>query len=279
MTPKTLLACLLNQPSADLLSEAAADLALRFDAHLTGLHTLEAIIVYPGVAMYVPGPTFDVFNEAAQADGEAIGAIFEETARRAGVKFEWRMVHAGAVAAADRMIECAHASDLVLMARPDASGERPDQRHAFDRVVREGGRPVLLVPPGGLPMGGIGRKVVIAHAPTREAARAAFDALPLLHERADVHVVHAGDERDELRDAAMTDLAGALSRHGHSVTLTHRAHHGRSVAKVLTDEAAEIGADLLVAGAFGHSRTYDFFLGATTGELVREAQVPVLFST
>lgn len=280
MTAKTVLACLLNQASATVVSDAAATLARRFDAHLTGLHTLEAIVVYPGVAMYVPGPTFETFNEAAKADGEAIGAIFQAAARRAGTDCEWRMIHGGAAAAADRMIESARAADLVVMARPDTDADRVDQRHAFDRVVREGGRPVLLVPPRGLLAGGgIGRTVVIAHAPTREASRAAFDAVPFLEPGAEVHLVHAGDERDEMRDAAMTDLAGALSRHGAKVTLTHRAPRGRSVAKVLTDEAAEIGADLIVAGAFGHSRTYDFFLGATTGELVRTADIPVLFST
>lgn len=279
MTVKTLLACLLNQASAAVLSDTAATLARRFDAHLTGLHTLEAIVVYPGLSMYVPGPTFETFNAAQKVDGEAIGAIFEETVRRAGVNSEWRMIQAETAAAADSMIESARVSDLVVMARPDASADRPEQRHAFDRVVREGGRPVLLVPPDGLLDGAVGRKVVVAHAPTREAARAVFDALPLLEHGADVHIVHAGNERDEMRDAAMTDLAVALSRHGAKVTLTHRARHSRSVAKVLTDEAAEIGADLIVSGAFGHSRTYDFFLGATTSELVREAKVPVLFST
>lgn len=282
MSVRTILACLLNRASAGLVSEAGAALARRWNAHLTGLHTLEAVIVYPGVAMYVPGPTFEVFNEAARVEGEAIGAIFAEAARRAGVASEWRMVHAGSAAAADRMIESARAADLVLMARPDRGEDRPDQRHAFSRVVREGARPVLLIPPGGLADGPsgprIGRRVVLGHAPTRESARAAFDMLPLLEEHAEVHLVHAGDERDELRDAAMTDLAAALSRHGAKVTLTHRARHGRSVAGVLSDEAAEIGADLIVSGAFGHSRTYDFFLGATTGELMREANLPVLFS-
>lgn len=279
MTVKTILACLLNRESSAVLSEAAAALASRFGAHLTGLHTLEAIIVYPGVAMYVPGPTFETFNAAAQEEGEAIGAVFEEVARKSGAPFEWRMVHAGAVAAADRMIESARASDLVVMARPDPSAERADQRHAFNRVVRESGRPVLLVPPDGLPTGGIGQRIVMAHAPTREAARAAFDALPILHPGAEVHIVHAGDDRDALHDAAMTDLAASLSRHGVKVTVTHRTPHERSVAEVLLDEATEIGADLIVAGAFGHSRTYDFFLGATTGALVRHARVPVLFST
>jgi nucleotide-binding universal stress UspA family protein len=279
MSVKTILACLLDSDAAPRLSEAAAALALRFDAHLTGLHVSEAVVVYPGVGLYVPAPTFETLSAAAEAEGEAIGAVFEEAVRRAGCAAEWRAIRSGTVSAADRMIESARASDLVMMARPGPSEAGRERRNAFDRIVREGGRPVLLVPRAGLPGGDVGRRVVIAHAPTREAARAAFDALPLLHAGADVHVIHVGADEDELRDAAMTDLAAILSRHGAAVTLTRRARRGRSVARVLTDEAAEIGADLIVAGAFGHSRTYDFFLGATTGELARDADLPVLFST
>ncbi|MBM2576340.1 universal stress protein [Jannaschia sp. Os4] len=278
MTIKTLLACMLDQSGGATLAAAGTALADRFGAHLTGLHTLEAVIVYPGIGMYVPGPTFELFNEAQKAEGAAIRKVFDEAVRRAAVTGEWREVHSGAADASERMIESARAADLVLMARPDSVVDRPNQRHAFGRVVREGGRPVLLVPPGGLG-DGIGKRVVLAHAATRESARAAFDMLPLLRPGCDVHVVHVGDERDELRDAAMTELSSALSRHGHGVTMTHRARHGDGVADVLMREAPEVGADLIAAGAFGHSRTYDFFVGATTGALMRESEVPVLFST
>ncbi|MEM7644971.1 MAG: universal stress protein, partial [Pseudomonadota bacterium] len=102
--------------------------------------------------------------------------------------------------------------------------------------------------------------------------------LPLLEPKAEIHVVHVGDERDELRDFAMTELSAALARHGHDVTMTHRARHGRDVADVLLHEAREVGADIIASGAYGHSRTYAFFLGATTGELIRDTNVPVLFS-
>ena len=81
-----------------------------------------------------------------------------------------------------------------------------------------------------------------------------------------------------MADACSNDLAAALSRHGARMTVTHRAHGGRSVADVLLHEAAEIGADLVVTGAFGHSRAYDFVIGAATRELLGSAPLPVLYS-
>ncbi len=278
MTIRTILACLTTETAAPNLSAAGAALAARFDAHLIGQHTIEALMVYPGIAMHVPPPAFEAFNSGQLAQADAIEAIFQEVTRRDAIRGEWRLVKTESITAADRMIESARSCDLVLMSRPDREHDRTDQRHAVQVVIRGAGRPVLLVPPGGIG-DGVGKRAIVAHSGTREAARATFDLLPLLADGADVHVVHIGDERDELRDDAMTELSAALARHGYSVTLTHRVPHGDPVAAVLAREAAEIGADVIAAGAFGHSRAYDLFFGAVTESLIRDADVPVLFST
>ncbi|KIT14317.1 universal stress protein [Jannaschia aquimarina] len=277
MTIRTILTCLLNEASAPLLSEASATLAAQYDAHLVGQHTFEAILVYPGVAMHIPGPTYAAFNDAQTAQSRAIEAVFREVTRKADVKSEWRAIDAGSALASDRMIESARTVDLVVMTRPDRDYDRPDQRFALDQVIRDGGRPVLLVPDNGLAPT-FGKIALIAHAGTRESARAAFDLLPLLQEKADVHVVHIGDEKDELRDGAMTELSASISRYGHNVTMSHRTRHGKSIADTLLAAATEVGADVIAAGAYGHSRTYAFFLGDTTGSLIRHTKIPVLFS-
>ncbi|SDZ40215.1 Universal stress protein family protein [Jannaschia faecimaris] len=277
MTIRSILTCLLNEPSAARLSEAGSALAERFDAHLVGQHTMEAVVIYPGIAMHVPGPTFETFNIAQREEGEAIEKVFRSVTERRGVNAEWRFVRADATAASDRMIDSARAMDLVVMGRPDKAYDRADQRYALDRVIRDGGRPVLLIPEEGMGET-VGKRIVLGHAGTRESTRATFDMLPLLHKGADIHIVHIGDEVDELRDSAMTDISTTLAHHGHNVTMTHRVPHGKSVAEMLIHEANEVGADMIVAGAYGHSRTYAFFLGATTGGLVEHSKVPVLFS-
>lgn len=277
MTVRTILTCLLNEASAALLSETSATLAERYRAHLIGQHTLEAIVIYPGIAMHIPGPTFETFNTAQNEEAGAIEAVFRKVTERRGVQAEWRRVNTDATAASDRMVESARTSDLVVMAPPNRDYDRADQRFALDRVIRDSGRPVLLIPDSGLGES-LGKRVLIAHAGTRESARAAFDVLPLLDTGADINIVHVGDEQDELRDSAMTELSAALARHGHNVTMTHRLPRGRSVAETLLHEAEEWGADLIVSGAYGHSRTYAFFLGETTNGMIGASRVPILFS-
>ena len=277
MTTRTLLACLLDEASAPMLSRAAARIAVQQDAHLIGQHTLEAIIIYPGIAMHMDGEVYAAFHDKEAKTSEAIEAIFRKAAEAEGCLSEWRSVDAGTGLPADRMIESARACDMVIVGRPSRDETRSEQRFAIDQVIRGSGRPVLVIPDKGLGET-LGKRAMIAHAGTRESARAAFDLLPLLAPGAEVHVVHVGDEKDELRDWSMTELCAAIARHGHKVTMAHRPHRGRSVADTLIEVASEIGADVIASGAYGHSRTYAFFLGATTGGLLRDAPVPVLFS-
>jgi nucleotide-binding universal stress UspA family protein len=81
-----------------------------------------------------------------------------------------------------------------------------------------------------------------------------------------------------LKDVDGIDIAEMFARHGLKPTLEHRQQSGNSIAEVLNQAAFEKGADLIVTGAFGHSRTYDFVIGATTHALLREQKLPVLFS-
>jgi len=68
------------------------------------------------------------------------------------------------------------------------------------------------------------------------------------------------------------------TRHGPSVELVHRDKDGEKIADVLGQEAFEVGADMMATGAFGHSRAYDFVIGAATRSLLSDAKLPVMFS-
>ena len=145
-------------------------------------------------------------------------------------------------------------------------------------VIRNSGRPVIVVP---LDYEGpeIGSNVVLGWSDTREATRAAHDLLIVAENGASVTVLRVGGEAsDALSDSDGIDLSEALSRHRLKPTLERRDPVGHSVAEVLNQTAFEKGADLIVTGAFGHSRAYDFVLGATTYALLKEAKLPVLFS-
>lgn len=278
MAPKTILVCLTTPNHADTLLKVAVPLARKHHAHLIGLHTIEALVVYPGIAMHIPDTAFASFNESQKEEAEAIKAVFEKHTDPEDFVSEFRLVRAEAQSASERMIESARAADLVIMAHEDKNSDRYDQRHAQSQVIRESGRPVIVVP---LEYDGpeIGANILLGWSDTREAARAAHDMLGLADDGASLTVLRVGKTpQDAFRDSDAIDMAEMYARHGLKPTLEHRDPMGDSIADVLQKVAFEKGADLIATGAFGHSRAYDFVLGATTYVLLRDQKLPVMFS-
>tara|TARA_R110002072_G_scaffold6717_14_gene38462 strand:+ start:1863 stop:2702 length:840 start_codon:yes stop_codon:yes gene_type:complete len=278
MGPKTILVCLTTPEHAETLLKAAVPLARKHGAHLIGLHTVEALLVYPGIAMHIPEPAFADFNISQKKEADAIKAVFTKHTENEDFVSEFRLVPAEAVSANERMVESARAADLVIMAHEDKETDRYDQRHAQTQVIKESGRPVIVVPLG-YDGPEIGKNILLGWSNTREAARAAHDMLSIADAGADLTVLRVGKApQDALKDGDGIDVAELFSRHGLKPTLEHREPLGDSIAEVLNKVAFEKGADLIVTGAFGHSRTYDFVLGATTYALLRDQKLPVLFS-
>lgn len=278
MRLKTLLVCLTTLEHADTLMKLAVPLARKHNAHLVGLHTIEALLVYPGIAMHVPDAAFASFNESQKEECAKIKAVFTAHTRNEDFASEFRLVRTEATSANERMIESARAADLVIMAHEDRDIDRFDQRNAQLQVIRDSGRPVIVVPLG-YDGPDIGANIVLGWSDTRESSRAAHDMLIVADDKATVTVLRvSGDARDELSDSDGIDIAETLARHRLKPTLEKRDPAGTSVADVLNKVAFEKGADLIVTGALGHSRAYDFVLGATTYALLREAKLPVLFS-
>lgn len=278
MPPKTLLVCLTTPDHADDLMKQAVPLARRYDAHLIGLHTMEAMLVYPGIAMHVSDGMFAAFQENQKKQAAEIKDIFSKHTEKEMFPSEFRLLRAEAVSAGERMVESARAADLIIMAQEDRNVDRADQRNVQVQVIRESGRPVLVIP-NGYDGPEIGTNVVLGWSDTREAARAAHDMVTVMRTDASVTILRVGPvRRDTMRDSDGIELAETLSRHRLRVTLETRAPNGDAIAEVLGQAAFEKGADLIVTGALGHSRAYDFVLGATTYALLEGATLPVLFS-
>lgn len=278
MALKTILVCLTTPGSAETLLKTAVPLARKHCAHLIGLHTLEALMVYPGIAMHIPDPALASFNASQKEDSNAIRATFEKITDSEDFVSEFRLLEARSVTASTRMIESARAADLVIMAHEDKASERYDQREAQMDMIRNCGRPVVIVPPDyeGPVIGG---NIVLGWSDTREATRAAHDLMQLADPDAEVRVLRVGKRHDDtLRDDNGNEMTEMFARHGFKATLDHRESAGDKIANVITQTAFEQGADLIVTGAFGHSRAYDMMLGATTYSLLRDQNVPVMFS-
>ena len=275
---KTILVCLTTPENTETLMKAAVPLARKHNAHLIGLHTIEALLVYPGIAMHIPDATFSAFNQSQKEASAAIKLIFTKYTKNEDFVSEFRLVRAEAVSAAERVVESARAADLVIMAHQDKGNDRYDQRNAQAQVIRESGRPVIVVPLG-YDGPEIGANLLLGWSDTREATRAAHDLLGIADKGADLTVLRVGTAgRDTLKDSDAIDIVGMFARHGLKTKLEHRETMGSSIAETLNAVAFEKGADLIATGAFGHSRAYDFVLGATTYALLRHQKIPVLFS-
>lgn len=170
----------------------------------------------------------------------------------------------------DEVLKRGRLSDLIVMARPPEGGEG-ELTPAFDAALFDSGRPVLLVPAG--PVADFGATIAVAWTRTREAARAAAAALPLLAKAGRVIVLTG---REGAGGAEPSDLAGYLAAHGIKARTWAFAPETGSIGKALLGEAKEAGADLMVMGAYGHSRLREMVLGGATRDVLDRAAIPVL---
>lgn len=275
----TILVCLTTRDHAETLMKLAVPLARKHNAHLVGLHTLEALAIYPGIAMHIPAPAFESFNKSQAEEAEAISDIFDAYTKNEDFPSEWRLLKAQSTSATDRMVESARTVDLVIMSHEDNETERYDQRNARITVIRDSGRPVIVVPLG-YEGPTVGENILLGWSSTREAARASHDLLTVVDEGAAVCVVQVGvAQQAALASSDTIELANMYARHGLKVSLEQRDGTTKSVAEIINQTAFEKGADLIVVGAFGHSKAYDFVIGAATYDLLDGAKCPVMFST
>lgn len=124
------------------------------------------------------------------------------------------------------------------------------------------------------------RRIVIGWADTREATRAAHDAMALAAPGAEITLVSLHARADEVAVGltGREDLAKALDRAGFGVTIAERPASREDRADALVHIAKETGAELLATGAFGHSQLYDLLIGAVTRDLLEQAPLPILLS-
>jgi nucleotide-binding universal stress UspA family protein len=202
-----------------------------------------------------------------------LGARFSAMLRQEELQGEW---HAAAGPAAPYIARRARAADLVILGQsiPGAATglDRPED------VILACGRPVLVVPYAGH-FARCGENVLIAWNGSREAARAAQDALPLLAmaESVSVLVINPAEEADI---ALAEDVVLHLARHGlrAKTEVVHREFEVVDIAETILAKRAELGADLLVMGAYSHSRLRERLLGGVTHDILRKMSVPVLMA-
>ena len=201
-------------------------------------------------------------------------ALFEDVVRRHGIpRSEWRSLSHWRTEVAVP----AYYADLVVIARPER-GQMSDPPGLAECLVLSSGRPIILFPPGGAPSRV--RRILVGWNATREAIRAVADAVPLLAraEAVEVLIVDYQQQRERHGQEPGADITRRLAALGAQVEVQRLSSGGQDVGHLLLSQAVAFRADLLVMGAYGHSKLREWMFGGVTRTVLYEACLPVLMS-
>jgi len=260
----------------DVATEYAVSLAGAFDAHLTGIG-----FAYEPV---LPGSIFgafaaDVVDTHRAQSKEAAGVAkhkFDEAARRSGVAAESYLFDATMSGGADLFGRIARRFDLSVVAQSEPE-QLPTAEMTIEAALFESGRPVLVVPY--IQKAGFNTdRIMVCWDGSRHAARAVGDALPFLLRAKAIEVVMVADEPVKSDELPGADIAQHLARHRLNVEVNRIVVKDVDVPNAILSHAADIGADLIVMGGYGHSRLREFILGGATRGILATMTVPTLMS-
>lgn len=252
----------------------AEALAVSFQARLTGIF----VNPLPDPAVYVGDfgmLAVDDLRDAVIENGNATEPRLQERLARLAPPHELRRIDASPGMLEEAVASEARWNDLFVATCPRG---RDNARWSamVESVMFNGGRGLFLVPPQA-PLRSVIRTVLVAWVDNRQSARAVAEALPFLRQAGQVHVVTVSEKAHGRMGGAeaLADITAHLVRHGVEATATVLGTEA-SPADGLLAEAGRVGADLIVAGAYGHSRFREWILGGVTEDLLANSPLPLL---
>jgi nucleotide-binding universal stress UspA family protein len=266
-----------STPASAVRLRLGISLAHRFGARLSGLHVTPDPDVPPYFKPSAVARIAKLYRQSAREAAVLAEAHFHAAIKDIELAAVWQSVE-GDIAGV--LAEHARFSDLLVLGQYDT--ENPPTIAAFttpEKVVVDAGTPILVVPTNGS-FDDTGRHILVAWDGSRESARAVRDAMPLLRgaERVSLLAVDPDQQAHMHPDANPAELAAHLLRHGVPAKAPEVSFGEKEVTNILLVRAAQLGADLLVMGAYSHPRLWEFWLGGTTKTLLERATIPVLMS-
>lgn len=225
--------------------------------------------------MSVWGPIVAQLREDALKEADALKARLAKARSR----FEFRTTPLEFVLSRETALINARHADMTIVTLPSERIDRIYARELMEAVLFQSGRPVLLVPSNWKKPAAF-KKIVVAWKPTRESARALGDAADFLAAADSVTVVTV-DAKPSMAgsgEAPGADIATHLARRNVKVDLRNVDSMGRNEAAAILDAAHEVGADLIVLGAYGHSRLRQMVFGGVTKHLLEGTDTPLFVS-
>jgi nucleotide-binding universal stress UspA family protein len=255
----------------------AAGLARQYDATLIGLAAglprlpVELYADGLGMAAAAGNDFSDLDRQQLEAEFKLAAATFRKATEGTGLKTEWR---SAMDMPSNALVVAANAADIIVAGPGDRTLLGDYRTASAGDVMMRCGRPVLVVPPGldELKV----QTVVVAWNDRREARRAVIDALPFMKAAHQTHLLHI-DEGGGAGDS-VKDVQAALARHGIEAAIKVEARTADPIEEQITRFARSVKADLVVAGAYGHSRFREWVFGGVTRGLLGRCPFACLMS-
>ena len=278
MSYKSLVTFISHQDDLGARLQCQIDLAARLDAHLEvvclGLDLTQSASFYAGAPAIIYHDALD----KARAQTDTLRAAAQDRLRNAAIR--WSIDCAilslgginGYVGLKSRF------ADLVILPQPYGDGRGPQDEAILEAALFDGSVPVLVLPPDGARLDSFGR-IVLAWDQSEEALHATRAALPLLRAADLVNIVVIdppvhGPERSDPGGL----LAQMLVRHGVTADVSVLARTLPATSDVLRRHVADKSADLLVMGAYSHSRLRQAILGGTTRNMLSGLSIPLFMA-
>ena len=257
---------------------AGFELARRFEATLQGLFIIPEYIVPSYIEAQISVDLVSEVTERAVASARDKLSTYRQLAEEAKVDFEAHVIEGQMIPI---LREHSKYADLLLLGQNDP--EDPDNfSHGLaDALLFEGACACLVVPHSG-EVASPGKRVLLAWNASRESAHALRAALPLLRLADEVVVLSTEPKYGQVTMANghphADELANYLQKHGIDSTSGGIGDSDMNPGQAIIDQAREIKADLIIMGAYGHTRLREIILGGVTHDLLKQAPVPILLA-
>jgi nucleotide-binding universal stress UspA family protein len=278
MSYKSMLTILTDPNEVATVVAAAVPLAAEAGAHL---EVLCLGIDRTQTGYYFAGATTLMHDETimqAQTEASEIEAAARAELSRTDLSWGIDALVAQSASVAGVVARRARFADLVVLPKPYGEGKYSDAPVVVEAAMFQGQAPVLVLAEG-VPLTTTPQRIVIAWNESSEAMTAVRRALPMLKAAAEVDVCIIAPERHSSDSSDPgSELSKMLTRHGVNVAVTILAQTMPRVSEMIARHVADIDADMLVMGAYGHSRFREAILGGATRNMLEHAKVPVFMA-